>query len=158
MRGKKLLATFLLGAGLCFVPALGYGEVNQSLYESKARAIDIMLLKLQIAYLMNNPTGFLCVDFSYDPYGSLGKVTKFPDSIDTKGKIFVHVKDNRGRFSAKSKIALRDEFKSILESLFSYLEAGVATDMDTDIVAKFLSREAIPLGYFYQGEYHLWGE
>ena len=27
MRGKRLLATFLLGVGLCFVPALGHGEV-----------------------------------------------------------------------------------------------------------------------------------
>ena len=53
---------------------------------------------------------------------------------------------------------MRDEFKSILEALFSYLEAGVATDMDTDIVAKFHSKGAIPLGYFYQGEYHLWEE
>jgi len=29
MRGKKLLAAFLLGVGLCFVPVLGYGEVKQ---------------------------------------------------------------------------------------------------------------------------------
>jgi len=32
--------------------------------------------------------------------------------------------------------------------------------MDADIVATFWGREAtrkdIPLGYFYQGEYHLW--
>ena len=29
MRGKKLLAAFLLGVGLCFIPALGYGEVKE---------------------------------------------------------------------------------------------------------------------------------
>jgi len=30
--------------------------------------------------------------------------------------------------------------------------------MDTDVVAQFLSKQQIPLGYFYQGEYHLWGK
>ena len=71
MRGKRLLAAFLLGVGLYFVPVLGYGEVDQSLCESKARAIDIMLLKLQIAYLMDNPTGFLHVDFFMTQMGLL---------------------------------------------------------------------------------------
>ena len=27
MKAKKVLAAFLLGAGLCFIPVLGYGEV-----------------------------------------------------------------------------------------------------------------------------------
>ena len=30
MRGKKLLAAFLLGVGLCLVPAVGYGEVEKT--------------------------------------------------------------------------------------------------------------------------------
>jgi len=65
--------------------------------------------------------------------------------------------DNRGVFSYKSGIALRDEFKRQLKVIYSFISL-VATDMDADIVAQFLSREAIPLGYFYQGEYHLWEE
>ena len=155
MRGKKLLAAFLLGVGLCFFPVLGYGEVQHSLYKSKATAMAVMLLKLEVAYVMGNPTGFLQVDFFYDPDGRFGKIARLPESVDTKGKIFVRVKDNRGRFSYKSGIGLLDEFKGILESLFSYIEV-VATNMDTDIVAEFVSRGDIPLGYFYQGEYHLW--
>lgn len=48
-----------------------------------------------------------------------------------------------------------DEFKRQLEVIYSFIEI-VATDMDSDIIAEFLSRENIPLGYFYQGEYYLW--
>ncbi|MFQ5835086.1 MAG: hypothetical protein ACE5HR_04100 [bacterium] len=34
-----------------------------------------------------------------------------------------------------------------------------ATNMDTDIVAAFFSAEGgTPLGYFYEGDYHLWEE
>jgi len=29
MRVKQLLAAFSLGVGLCFVPALGYGEIRE---------------------------------------------------------------------------------------------------------------------------------
>ena len=29
MRDKELLAALLLGVGLCFVPVLGYGEVEE---------------------------------------------------------------------------------------------------------------------------------
>jgi len=32
----------------------------------------------------------------------------------------------------------------------------LAMDMDADIVAIFISKGDIALGYFYQGEYHLW--
>ena len=39
MGSKKLLAAFLLGVGLCFVPALGYGEVKRELYEAKYYSI-----------------------------------------------------------------------------------------------------------------------
>lgn len=28
--------------------------------------------------------------------------------------------------------------------------------MDNDVVAKFHSEDETPLGYFYEGEYHLW--
>jgi len=39
----------------------------------------------------------------------------------------------------------------------SYLEE-VTTDMAADIVAVFYSEKETTLGYFYQGEYHLWEE
>jgi len=47
-----------------------------------------------------------------------------------------------------------DSFKKNLEVIYSFIRV-IATDMDTDVVALFLSKEEIPLGYFYQGEYYL---
>jgi len=44
-----------------------------------------------------------------------------------------------------------------LEVIYTFISAE-ATDMDGDIVAVFYRREGIPLGYFYQGGYHLWGK
>ena len=158
MRVRVLLAAFLLGVGLCFVPALGYGEVKRELYEGKVEKIDFLLLKARVNYVMRNPNSFLTVDFDYDLFGLYGGVfEKFPVKIDTMGKVFIRVIDNRDHFSYKTGIALLDQFKAELEAAYSYIKL-VATDMDADIVAKFHSREGIPLGYFYQGEYHLWGE
>ena len=155
MRGKKLLAALLLGVGLCFVPALGYGEVSGWSYETPVTYIEIELLNARITYIMTNPTSFLVVGFSYDPTGLHGRIAGLPESVDTKGKISVVVGDNRGIFSDKSRKALLDSFKRELEIIYSYIQL-VATDMDADIVARFYSREEIPLGYFYQGEYYLW--
>ena len=159
MRGKKLLAAFLLGVGLCFVPALGYGEVQEWTYERKASYMEICLLRAEIDYMMNNPTNFLSINFYYDPDGRFGRIEKLPESISTKSKIFVVVRDTRRVFSDKSGIVLLDEFKKELEVIYSYSSIGaVAMDMNADIVAIFCDRENIPLGYFYQGEYHLWKE
>ena len=47
------------------------------------------------------------------------------------------------------------DFKSILETIHSYIDIMV-TDMETDVVARFVDSDGIPLGYFYQGEYHVW--
>ena len=52
---------------------------------------------------------------------------------------------------------LLGDFKRQLEATYSFIAAW-ATDMDTDVVAVFYGRGEIPLGYFYQGEYHLWGK
>ena len=42
-----------------------------------------------------------------------------------------------------------------LEIVYSVIRT-IATDMDSDIVATFLNEETDGLGYFHQGEYHLW--
>jgi len=147
MKGRGLLAAFLLGVGLCFVPALGQGEVMH-----RAGEMDSRLLEARIDYIMHNPTNFLNVRFYYYPIGQSGV---FPEGVDTKGKICALIVDNRGVFSYKSGVALLGLFERILESI-RWPIFFVATDLDTDIVAKFVSREGIPLGYFYQGEYHLW--
>jgi len=170
MRVRRLLAGFLLGVGLCFVPILGYGEVilgrkvNPDAFLQygeepwwfgiEALKLETELLRAQIEYMMYNPTTFIHVGFYYDLDGGLGKKF-FPEGIHTKGKICVQVVDNRNVFYGKSRIALLDQFKKQLKVVYSFID-DVATDMNTDIVAKFSTREDIPLGYFYQGEYHLW--
>jgi len=150
MRGKELLAALLLGAGLCFVPVLGYGEVRHKAYEMNYR-----LLEARVSYIMLNPTNFLDVVFYYDPDGTMRSYKIVPEGIDMKGKIYVQVVDNRGVFSYKSGVVLLGQFKRELEAIRLPI-FFVATDLDTDIVAVFFSRQTVPLGYFYQGEYHLW--
>ena len=124
---------------------------------------EIGLLKLydnlfaaRINYMMRNPTTYLDVNFFYDRDGKLER-SLFPEGVETKNKISVDIADNMDIFSDKSGIALLDEFKRNLEVIYSYIKR-IATNMDTDIVAVFYSREGIELGYFYQGEYHLWDE
>jgi len=151
MRGKVFLAAFLLGVGLCFVPALGYGKVEWRWLDR----IDYWMLKAEVSQIRHNPNTFLNVEFVYDESGLLRISQKFPEGVDTKGKIGVIIGDTRGAFSYKSEVALLGQFKKVLEPLCSYIESFI-TDIDTDIVAKFLSGDYIPLGYFYQGEYHLW--
>ncbi|MFQ6065839.1 MAG: hypothetical protein ACE5K3_00995 [bacterium] len=155
MKVKRLLAAFLLGVGLCFVPILGHGEVKEWMYEQKATQMAASLSWARINYIMGNPTNFLFVGFFYDPDGELG-IKSFPEGVDTRGKIIVWVQDNRGVFSYKSGTALLDLFKGVLENIYSAGLQSVATDMKTDIVAKFHTKREIPLGYFYQGKYHLW--
>jgi len=158
MRGKVLLATFLLGVGLCFVPALGYGEVEKWTDGKKTSYTEVLLLlSARVDYIMYNPTTFLNIDFIYDSDGAFGKKV-FPEGVDTKDKICVRVTDSRGVFSDKSGIALLDQFKRSLTVIYSFLVPLAVGNLNTHIVAIFLSREEIPLGYFYQGEYHLWGE
>ena len=170
MRSQKLFAAFLLGVGLCFVPVLGQGTVHEWMDEHKPSVIDFHLLEAKVDYIMQNPTNFLIVRFIYDRVGTFGRIAesgkdtgfiKLPKGADTKGKILVMVFDSRGVFSHKSQTALLNQFKKELDLIYVHLFV-IASNMDTDIVASFWGREAIikdiPLGYFYQGEYHLWGK
>lgn len=65
--------------------------------------------------------------------------------------------DNRGIFSNRSKWGLLAGFKVTAEHVYGFIQA-LATNMNTDIVILWSSEEDIPLGYFYQGEYHFWGD
>ncbi|MEA1963779.1 MAG: hypothetical protein U9O41_01425 [Candidatus Aerophobetes bacterium] len=152
MKKRKLLTAVLLGVSLCFAPVLGYGEVKEWMYEAKANYMEVMLLKARVDYMMRNPDTFLSVGFYYDPDGRYKESFR---RVDTKGKICLDIFDTRNRSSYKSGITLLGEFKKTLEAIYSFIKV-YATDMDTDIVALFFSEEGIPLGYFYQGEYHLW--
>lgn len=158
MRSKKLLATVLLSVGLCFVPALGHGEIKGWSYKDKTSCVDsrLLVLEARVNYIMRNPTSFLEVDFDYDPFGSYGRIMlELPENVDTKNKVCVRIRDSRGVFSYKSGVTLLDQFKKRLENVYSYIKES-ATDMNADIVAIFYSEGDLPLGYFYQGEYYLW--
>jgi len=186
MRGKKLLAALLLGVGLCFVPSLGYGEIIQPVKPSVAfymqeykenpeqgldewrkdcdtklpTMLDWSLVWAMTMYIMNNPTDFQSVNILYDSVGEFKEY--YPENVDTKGKVCIEIMDVRGAFShlisessAKSRISLKQGFKAYLEVAYSYIDKW-ATNINTDIVGKFVSKGGIPLCYFYQGEYHLW--
>ena len=90
-----------------------------------------------ICHIMTNPTTFLNIELFY-----------------AANKIGVSIWDNRGQFTYKSGIALKDTFKRSLEVIYSFI-VHLATDMNTDIVAYFSSREGIQLGMFKDGEYLL---
>ena len=145
MRSKGLLAAFLLGVGLCFVPVLGYGTVHEWMDDLKVSSLEFSLLGAKVDYMMQNPTNFLIVRFIYDSRGTFGKVAesgkdtgfmKLPKGADTKGKILVMVFDSRGVFSHKSQTALLGQFKKELDLIYMHLFV-IASNMDTDIVAVF---------------------
>ena len=74
-------------------------------YGAKATLMDLNLSEARINYMMRNPNSFLYVEFYYDADGKFGKL--LPETnIDTKGKIYVAVYDNRGVFSYKSEMVL----------------------------------------------------
>lgn len=114
------------------------------------------LEEARIKYIVANPVDSLDVTFLHDEVGGFSGF--FPEGVDTKNKICIWVFDNRDVFSNKSEIVLLDEFKKQLEVIFLYIQP-VAKSMNVDVVALFGKREEkIPLGYFHQGEYHLWEE
>ena len=185
MKKKRFLAAILLGMVLCFVVSgVGYGEIyipgeprtigdlfadsweeskyaNELLWPLIRRMREgIWLLKLEyallnasISYIMTNLTTFTTVYFYYDSSG--WSEENFPEGVNTKGKIYVLFGDLRGYFSGRSGVALREALKIQLDAIYSFIKK-IATNMDDDIVALFVSKGGIPLGYFSEGEYYLW--
>ncbi|GAH82054.1 unnamed protein product [marine sediment metagenome] len=70
MQTRRLIAAFLLGVGLCFVPALGHGEemdidqLRKELAEDKVSRMRVILLEAKVDYMMTAPTTFLRIDVS----------------------------------------------------------------------------------------------
>ena len=158
MEKKRFLAAILLAVVFCFVVSgMGYGEIEELVKGGEYSPIAFYLLNAKVNYMMYNPNTFLNVAFAYDYWGSWAEF--FPQGIYTEQKICVMIIDNRARFSDKSGTVLLEQFKQSLEVIYSFIEP-LATDMNADVVAKFLSedKEGGELGYFYQGEYHLWNE
>ena len=160
MRKKRFLATILLGVALCFVfSGVGYGEIPEWKIERKASILDMELLDAKIRYMMSGPDSFLYVDFYYDEHGVYGILDRLPKSVDTKGKIYIQVADTRGIFSQENGKTMLNELEGELEYICSFIETyQITSDMAADIVAVFYTKNEIPLGYFYEGEYHLWEE
>ena len=188
MRKKRFLAAILLGVVLCFVSGVGYGEIvippepSRSLgkllglkiqYEDEPlwpyieeirgemfKEIGLLklynnLLRARIDYIISNPNTFNGVVIYYDSSGWYEQF--FPEGVNTEGRIYVFFLDERGYFSDRSGVALKEAFKISLDAIYSFMNHFV-TDMDNDIVAEFMSKGAIRLGYFYQSEYHWWDE
>ncbi|MEA1965195.1 MAG: hypothetical protein U9O41_08780 [Candidatus Aerophobetes bacterium] len=82
---KKAIIVILLGVSLCFIPVLGYGEVNQKLVKNKTvRDIDFLLLRSAVTYMMYNPNDFFAVELFYDPDGGFRKVYNLPEDVNTR--------------------------------------------------------------------------
>ncbi len=157
MRKKRFLAAILLGVILCFVSGVGYGEIRAELMGHPTR-LDFLLLQSQFIYVMAFSDYSQSILLSYDPDGKLGKEKKFPEGVDTEGKIVASIVDSKHRFSGLEVDLLR-AFRRELEFIYNYgAMVAIAPDMDTDIVAIFYSYRSNPLGYFYEGEYYLWEE
>ncbi len=103
---------------------------------------------------MTFPDNFLRVLYFYDDYG--GFAESFPAGVRTKGKIIVEVIDNRDHLhGAATEKVLLSEFELYLPEVTFQIQFMV-DDLVNDIVVRFTDIDGNRLGYFYQGEYHLW--
>ena len=155
MRKKRFLAAILLVVSFCFVSGAGYGEIPEWMFESTVSYIDFQLLDAKIRYIMAKPDDFLRVSYYYDRTGRFAE--NYPAGVRTKGKISIGIIDSRNVFSYKSGEALLKQFETELFYAYYFIQT-TATDMDNDIVVRFADEFGELLGYFYQGEYHLWEE
>lgn len=155
MKDKRFLVAILLSLSLCFVSGVGYGEVYDYGGPLGPLVMYFRLQQARIDYIMQNPTDFLDVGFHHDIEGKFSEEGFFPQETVTKDKIVVMLRDNRGVFNKKGH-ALLKRFEQELKEIYLFLKS-VTTEV-YDIVAIFYNQEGLPLGYYYQGEYHLWEE
>lgn len=155
MKSKNLLAIILLSLSFCFMSRVGYGEVQEWMRYQEESLTSFHLLDAKVNYMMSNPDSFQKVGFLCDPIGDYGDTAGLPENINTNGKIIVVFIDRRCLFPKKSEALLLVHLQIALETLYSFLDDVVATDMDSDIIGTFYGREGTFVGYFYQGEYYL---
>jgi len=158
MRKKRFLAAILLVVVFCFMSRVGYGEVQEWMFYEPESLMNFQLLHARVNYMMSNPDSFQQVDFLYDPIGDWRGIAGLPENINTKGKIIVIFFDRRGLFPKESGVLLLVHLEIALKTLYSFLDGLVATDMNSDIVATFHKTGGAFVGYFSEGEYHLWEE
>lgn len=166
MRAKVLLATILLGMGLCSTPtwsqeqrdidweeALKAENLMGFFADKETKLINHYLLEIRIDYMMWNPDTHLYVELYWGWNDSYDE--DFPEGTSTKNKLFVKIFDNRRTYGAKTGTVLLDRFKRDLEVIHGFTK-GLLNPMDQNIVAKLYTKQGIPLAYYSQGEYHLW--
>ncbi len=124
MKKRLLLAATLLGVILFFVVAgVGYSKVHPSFDEGG----DLEIFQdARISYIMGNPDGFLLVYFTYSnpELGPLiGLQLKYPEGVDTVGKVLVRVYDTRGVFSGKSGASLLAQFPQLSNEIEVFLNS-----------------------------------
>jgi len=127
MKSKKLLASFLVGTVLCLIPISGYGEIKKdsNMYSIFERA--------RADYVMTNPTSYLYVDFDYDSDGRYAEF--FPEGVNTKGKIFIEIIDNRNMLSNRSHRTTQkfvDYLQRQVRAIYSFISI-LTTDINTEI-------------------------
>ena len=110
----------------------------------KELSFAFQLSQARVDYIMANPTSFLDVRFNYIP---------------DERCIRVEIYDTRGIFSNKSGIALLEQFKKSLETIYSFVHLDLDSSVlrETDIKAMFFGKGGdTPLGYYSEEEYCLW--
>ncbi len=156
MRRKKILAVILLVASFCFVSGVGYGEIPEWVFKVKVDNMKFALLAARVDYMMAKPDSFLGVSCYYDSVGDWAEF--FPAGVSTKGKVVISVLDNRGVFDDKTGELLLDYFKKELNFIYVSIFRHMPIDINNDIIVEFMDNFGEPLGYFSEGEYHLWEE
>lgn len=152
MKNRKLLAVVLLSLTFCFVSGAWYGEIPEWMFESSASYIDLALLEGTVRYMMAKPYDFLRVSYYYDLTGRFAE--RFPAGVRTKDKVYISIIDSRNVSSYKFGKTLLDQFAMELFPAYNVIRT-IATDMNNDIVAAFISGQVRTIGYFYEGEYYL---
>jgi len=141
-------------------------KLRELVDELKEEGVDVIrmtetnLLRRRLDYIMWNPHDFLCFYWEWDWIGLFHLNHELPENIigKTEGKLIIQVYDNRRVFVYISEVALLEQFKKELVRIYDYAPQGFFSKMDRDVIALFYGYGRKPLGYFYQGEYHLWGE
>ena len=155
MKNRRVLVVVLLAVSFCFIPLISYGEVQSWMNDRNVPLMQFKLLEARVDFIMSNPNDFTDISIAYDEKGAIGKQI-LGDGFDTAGMIAIRLVDRKAIFSNLSGMSLKEEFKKRLAVLYSFIKK-MATDMNNDVVAVFYTKEDVPLGYFYRGEYHLWG-
>lgn len=137
-------------------PANIFFDEKGDLYDSRISALDLQFLEIRVDIIMANPN-FPGINFNYDKIGIWGESYEKYVSLQTRGKIVIHVRDTREFYSS---LTTKSEFLEYFYGLTLSLEFslfGITNDFNNDVVIYLIPKEGLEkdglLGYFYKGEY-----